>query len=91
MSTDLQIAGCDLEAADPHALQIHNRGQEIAITVTGSQDGTFDGGDAVRFYGQGLDTKYSSTNVYWLTTGTSPGRRNSTAKWLHDCCARRPR
>jgi hypothetical protein len=72
---DLQAVGCDLESADPHTLQMHNRGQEIAITVTSGEDGAFDGDDTVRFYGQRLDTKYSSTNVYWLTAGTSPGLR----------------
>ena len=72
---DLQASGCDIGAVDPRNLQMHNQGQEIAITVMAADDASFDEGDAVRFYGQGLDTKYSSTNVYWLTTASSPGLR----------------
>ncbi|HUW94802.1 MAG TPA: C25 family cysteine peptidase [Anaerolineae bacterium] len=72
---DLQDAGWDAGSIDPRSLQMYNQGQEIAITVVGQDDGSFDMDDTVRFCGQGLETKYASTNVYWLTTGTSSGRR----------------
>lgn len=72
---DLRAAGCDLDLPDPGALHLYNQGQEIAIQVLGEGDGRFDPGDAILFYGQGLSTKYSSTNVYWLTAGAYPGLR----------------
>ena len=30
---------------------------------------------AIEFYGTGLDTPYTDTNVYWLYAGTRPGKR----------------
>jgi len=60
--------------------------QELAIRVTGEEDGHFNSGDQIIFYGsnrdgvdknQGLDTAptftnpYSQNSVYWLTFGGS--------------------
>lgn len=58
---------------------------ELAIQVVGEEDGSFDSGDAVLFYGLGtkgyipeLDTHinpYSDDAYYYITVGASPGKR----------------
>lgn len=63
---------------------------EIAITVSGEDDGKFNGGDFILFYGQGPDrvdfvddknifryqnNLYSDKNYYFLTIGTDNGQR----------------
>ena len=52
-----------------------NDGQEVAMRVIGEEDGKFDAGDVVLFFGQGVDTRYTDTNVYWLTYGGAAGLR----------------
>jgi len=71
----LQEAGLPMEALDPRALRLHNRGQEVAVYVSGEGDGQFDALDALYFYGQRWDGKYSDANVYWLSFGPDPGLR----------------
>ncbi|HEY81284.1 MAG TPA: hypothetical protein G4O05_09455 [Caldilineae bacterium] len=72
---DLASAGLPLDALDPRTLQLFNQAQEIAILVEGEQDGQFDRGDAIIFYGEAADTRYTDTNVYWLTYGHATGLR----------------
>jgi hypothetical protein len=76
--TDLQAAGLPVETLDPQTFQLYNQGAEVAIHVAGQEDGTFDDGDYVEFYGVGLDTLYTDTNVYWLTHGGVAGLRIPT-------------
>ncbi len=64
---DLQTACPDAASADPRTFRLTNRGREVAIYVEGENDGSFDPADVLLFYGEGLDTKYTDTNVYWLT------------------------
>lgn len=67
---------------------------ENAIQVTGEADGRFEAGDALLFYGQSphvvrYDTTarrfthqmnpYADTTFYFLTIGSSPGRRMATS------------
>lgn len=76
--TDLQAAGIEaatLDTLDPHTFQMHNQGEEIAVYVEGEGDDSFDTGDYILFYGQKMDTKYTDTNVYWLSWGGAEGRR----------------
>ncbi len=72
---ELQDAGLPIGTVDPGTLKLYNGGQEIAIRVTGQADGQFDVGDLLLFYGQGVDTRYTDENVYWLTYGGAPGLR----------------
>lgn len=60
---------------DPHTLQLFVEGVEQAIHVTGDEDGHFDTGDAVEFYGTGTDTPFTDTRTYWLIGGTLNGHR----------------
>ena len=75
--TDLRNAGLPVDTLDPRTLQIFNYGKEVAIAVTGEEDSRLDPTDALYFFGQGVDTRYTDTNVYWLTYGQSRGKRMS--------------
>ncbi len=48
---NLEAAGFDFNALDVENLQLFHRGQEVAIRLTGLQDGTFDSGDYIEFFG----------------------------------------
>ena len=71
---DLVAAGLD-PRVDPSALRLFADGVEHAITVTGAADGRFDAADAIEFYGNGVDTPYTDTRTYWLTSEGRQGRR----------------
>jgi len=74
-SADLTGAGLDLSGVDPRTIKVSNQGAEVAILVTGEEDGVFDSGDTVLFYGTAVEDLYTSENVYWLTAGGANGRR----------------
>ena len=74
---DLLDAGVDVDTVDPRTFKLYNQGNEIAIYVVGEDDGVFNTDDYILFYGQKMNTKYTDTNVYWLTTGGSSGSRMS--------------
>jgi len=72
---ELINAGLKPVAMDPRSFKLTNRGKEVAIDIVGQEDGSFDPGDYIEFYGESAGSKYSDTNVYYLTTGGSPGLR----------------
>jgi len=84
LSYDLLMeAGVNLIEIDPRTIRIYNKGREIPILVEGQEDGSFDPGDYIEFWGEFnrpqsdhiyLDP-YSHINVYWLTWGGDPGKR----------------
>jgi hypothetical protein len=49
---DLQAAGLEVNQIDPRLLQMSSQGVDVAILVQGEQDGSFDPGDYVLFYGE---------------------------------------
>ncbi|HZM89033.1 MAG TPA: right-handed parallel beta-helix repeat-containing protein, partial [Blastocatellia bacterium] len=65
---------------NPRLLQLFSNGAEQPILVTGEADGRFDANDSVEFYGVGLDTLSTDTNIYWLVEGSSRGRRIDVIK-----------
>lgn len=71
----LQSAGLPVGALDPRTLRLFNQGIEIPLFVSGEGDGSFDPGDYVLFYGQKTATRFTNTNVYWLSWGTGNGAR----------------
>jgi hypothetical protein len=73
--SDLQTAGLPVDSLNPRTLRLFNAGAEVAIHVTGQDEDSFVPGERLLFYGQGLDTKYTDTNVYWLTYGEAHGLR----------------
>lgn len=73
--TDLVQSGYDVEGVDPRTFKMRNKGVEVPILVRGENDGSFDTGDSIRFYGQGIDDIYTDENVYWLSSGGELGDR----------------
>jgi hypothetical protein len=51
---DLLSAGLEMISFDPRNLHLTNQGLDVAIEVVGEDDGQFDQGDYVLFYGQRL-------------------------------------
>ncbi|HPS42057.1 MAG TPA: C25 family cysteine peptidase, partial [Anaerolineaceae bacterium] len=75
---ELSTAGLPVDSLDPQTFQLFYLGNEVAIRVSGEQDGKFDPADAIFFYGQAVSSKYTKMNVYWLTYGKTTGLRMST-------------
>ena len=97
--------GIDPAAIDPRTIKIFSGGSaalpkdrntpvsdtmvQSALWVSGQEDGRFDPGDFIVFFGQSLAgwsknaglitpqffNPYTDTNCYWLTWGGEPGRR----------------
>lgn len=63
----------------PRHLQLFVEGKEVPLLVTGDRDGRFDPGDAIEFYGLGLDTPWTDARTYWLVAGSHAGQRISEA------------
>jgi uncharacterized repeat protein (TIGR01451 family)/CSLREA domain-containing protein len=76
---ELLAAGLDAKI-NPQFLQLYAEGKEQAILVTGEEDSSFDGNDAVEFYGNGLDTPATDKRVYWLVAGNQFGKRINLVK-----------
>lgn len=69
---DLVTAGMNPALFDPRDLHMTSQGEDIAITVVGEEDGSFDPGDYVLFYGQyfrggRMANWYADESVHWLT------------------------
>jgi len=75
---DLLAAGVNLSDLDPRTLQLFSRGEELAIWVSGESDGVFDASDQLIFFASPISTRYTATNVYWLTWGQMQGLRMAT-------------
>ena len=76
MCSALQAAGLPVASLDPSTLKVYDQGTELAIRVVGSTWNTTCGsGDYIEFFGRKLDTKYTDTNIYWLTFGGTAGKR----------------
>lgn len=68
----------------PSQIHIYNREKDAAIFVKGEEDGSFDAGDFVEFYGVPVrsgdpEYKYTDENVYWLKISSDPAVR--MAEW----------
>ena len=74
---ELLAAGLDPNV-NPLLLQLFVEGEEVAMLVQGEEDRTFDPNDSIEFYGEGLDTLFSDTRLYWLVAGATPGKRIPT-------------
>jgi hypothetical protein len=71
----LQSAGINLGSLNPNTLKVYKQGTELAINVVGQTWGTCDSSDYIEFFGQAARTKYTDTNIYWLTYGGVAGKR----------------
>ena len=73
---DLQNAGIATASLDLNTVKIFENSNEVAIATTGQCTGT--GGGYFEFFGQASRTRYTDTNIYWLTYGGAAGKRMST-------------
>jgi hypothetical protein len=69
----IQGAGFDLAGVDPHFLRLLNQGNQVAIYVDGEEDGIFDSGDWLEFYGTAPDSIYTRRNVYSANPSPTSG------------------
>lgn len=60
-------AGVPVDTIDPRYFHLRNGNQEIPIHLVTAVPGDFVAGDYFLFYGQKTNTKYTDTNVYWLS------------------------
>ena len=71
----------DLNGVDPRTFRLFHRGREQRVYVSGEEDGIFDKGDFLLFYGQfrrgdrDFDSIFGRQNTYWLTWSGERGRR----------------
>ncbi len=71
--SDLLAAGF-AAGIDPRTLQLFVDGEEVPMLVNVDTHGRLQPA-GIEFYGIGLDTAYTDTNVYWLVNGSTPGKR----------------
>jgi len=80
----LDSIGVNFSSVDPRKIHIYSRGVEIPIYVEGEEDGVFDSGDSIIFYGQKLFIRdrnvwnggdFTDTNVYLLFADDNNGLR----------------
>ena len=71
---DLQSAGLPIDSIDPRTFRLTNKGNAVAISLEGEEDGIFASGEYFIFYGQMEVSKFTNTNIYWLTWGGSFGQ-----------------
>jgi hypothetical protein len=72
--SELVAAGMS-PSADPRTLRLFADGVEQPIKVSGEGDGVMNSGDALEFYGTGVNTPWTDRQVYWIVWGGSGGRR----------------
>jgi hypothetical protein len=65
-------------SVDPRNLQLYTNGNQQPMIVKGQEDGRLDASDSLEFYGQGIDSTFSNSNIYWLMEGKSSGLRMAT-------------
>lgn len=79
--SDLYNTCIGLYGVAPATLKMTSQGEEIAIDVVdNNNNGRFDDGDYVEFYGRGIPRgdsrfKYTETNVYWLSADGGKWKR----------------
>ncbi|MBM4467469.1 MAG: hypothetical protein FJ014_18250 [Chloroflexi bacterium] len=60
----LREVGLDLKGVAPAMIRLTNRGQQVPVWIAGQGDDP-----TIEFYGMANESRYSRTNVYWLTLG----------------------
>ncbi len=73
---DLQTLGASI--SDPGTIKVYKQNTELAIYQAWSSGDPCDSNHYIAFWGQGLDTKYTDTNAYWLTYSGTAGKRMTT-------------
>ncbi|MEM7113144.1 MAG: C25 family cysteine peptidase [Chloroflexota bacterium] len=73
----LQAAGMDVANIDPHTFAMLHRGEAVAYQFIGNENGQFEAGEAIRFYGWAFagtrhEKLFIDTNIFWLWAGDTP-------------------
>lgn len=68
---ELAAAGFVLDTIDPKKLQLYHHGRELAIEVSGDEDGRFDPTDFIQFYAEKNNGERDSL-VYYQTQRANP-------------------
>ena len=76
-ASDLMAAGLNANVG-PASLQMFVGGVEVPIKVNSADGVHFASTDSIEFYGIGLDTPTSDTQIYWLISGSGSGKRINT-------------
>ncbi|MFN8453777.1 MAG: C25 family cysteine peptidase [Anaerolineae bacterium] len=78
--SSLQSAGLPVNSLDPRTFTLSHGypRQEVAILVEGETDGVFNASDRLLFYAEPEFSRYSTTDVYFLSYGGVPGLRMSS-------------
>ena len=72
---DLKSAGVPVDSLNPRTFRLINHGQEIALLVMCKEENVFQAGDYFLFIGLNPTTKWTNTDVYWLTWDAGDGQR----------------
>lgn len=64
--TALAAAGIDIATLDPAALQLYRNGTPVRLEARGTQDGTLEATDELRFYATPPGDRWNATDTYWL-------------------------
>ena len=72
---EMAAAGLPVTTLESATLQLFHSGQEVAIKEDLGSDGVWGAGDFIVFYGQAIQSKYTTDSVYWLTYGKAAGLR----------------
>lgn len=84
---DLKNVNFPVDDINPKNLRLLNKGTEIPVYMTGSDDGTFDSKDYFEFWGERnektflkqyndlYNDPFTDNNIYWLVESNAPGLR----------------
>ena len=72
---DLESIGFDPGPVEPRNLELSFRGVPVPCRVKGEDDGRFDVGDVIEFYGAPGSGRFSRESVYWLAEKDTAGMR----------------
>lgn len=78
---EMAAAGFDT-SADARNLRMFRNATELAIRVS-RDSGALTPADYIEFWGQGLDTTSTDTQIYWLLNGAQTGKRIRRTGELH--------
>ncbi|MBN1666619.1 MAG: hypothetical protein JW862_06010 [Anaerolineales bacterium] len=67
--------GFPVASTDPHTLHLARAGTEIAAEWDGDEDASFEPGESLLFYAEPRFSRWTSTDVYFLWQGDTPGLR----------------
>ncbi len=62
-----------------NSLKVSSLGSDVSFRATAADGAHLNPGDFIEFYGEGVDSRYTDTRVYWLTSTLGGGPQNSVS------------